>query len=174
MTRAEGQIGHLTAIWDSRLRSRLRNALLYILLPSLSLVLVSCFQGPRLTEDPQSSVVKLRYELIAFAKGELNEVTGRTEPEEAYILMYGYQEPLDSLSISGTLQEKLKAIRPRPTEMYVLAHVHGDDIKEYTEWERHNENYHAGLWPMPFMIRGDHFKITARERERHSIVMKIE
>lgn len=78
--------------------------------------------------------------------------------------MFGYQEGLDSLPVSETLQKRLEAIRPRPTEMYVLAHVHGDDIKEYAEWERHNENYHAGLWPMPFMIRGDPFKITAREK----------
>jgi len=174
MTKADGQMDSAATL-GSRLRSRLSNALLYIVLSSLCLVLVACFEGPRRTDDPYSSVVKLRYELIRFAKGERNEVTGRTEPEEAYILMYGYQEPLDSLSISETLQKKLRAISPRPTEMYVLAHVYGDDIKEYTEWELTNEqNDHALLWPMPSMIRGDPFEITARERGRHSVVMKIE
>jgi len=141
----------------------------------ICLIFVSCSLGSRYTEDPKSSVGRLRLELVAFAKGQLESVTGKTEPEEAYILMYGYEKELDSLPISHGLQKKLEAIAPRPTEMYVLARVHGDDIKEYTEWDLgHEDNYHPLLWPMPFMIRGDPFKITATKREPHSVDMKLE
>ncbi len=138
-------------------------------------LLVSCSLGPRYTEDHKSSVGALRLELVALAKGQLESVTGSTEPEEAYILMYGYEKELDTLPVSQRLQKKLKAIAPRPTEMYVLAHVHGDDIKEYTEWDLgHKDNDHPLLWPMPFLIRGDPFRITTIERDRNRVVIKTE
>ena len=177
MTRADGHnlICVPTTNWVSRFRSARGSVSLNVALLIVCLVLASCSEGSRRTEDPRSSVVRLRYDLIAFAKGEVGEVTGKTESEECYILMYGYQAPLDSLPISERLQKRLKAISPRPTEMYVLAHVYGDDVREYTEWELTDEvNDHALLWPMPFIIRGDPFKVTAQERERHKIVIRVE
>jgi hypothetical protein len=82
-----------------------------------------CSVGPKYTEAPRSTVVGLRYALVGFAKGQSESVTGRTEPAEAYILMYGYENDLGTLPISEILQKKLKEIAPRPTEMYVLAHI---------------------------------------------------
>lgn len=138
------------------------------------LLINGCQYGPRQTQDPQSSVVRLRGELIALAKGESDEIIGKTGQQEAYILMYGYEGKLDSLGVSETLRRKLEGIAPRPTEMYVLAHVKNDDVTEYTEWELSAENYHALLWPTPFMFRGDPFKVTAKERAPFQVVMKTE
>lgn len=136
--------------------------------------IISC-QHSRHTTDPNSSVVKLQHELIALAKGEIDEIKGSTGEGEAYILMYGYERPLEDLPISEGLKERLAAIRPRPTQMYVLSLAQGDYIREYTDWEITNEqNEHPLIWPMPIIISGESFKITAAKRERYSVDMKIE
>lgn len=163
--------GNDTAIW----RFAPNRVLTSLVLVLVYLNCLCCSVGPKYTEDPRSTIVGLRYELVAFANGQSESVTGRTEPAEAYILMYGYESDLDTLPISEILQKKLKELAPRPTEMYVLAHIYGNQIEEYTEWDLgHDDNYHPLLWPMPFLIRGDPFKITARQREPHRVVMKIE
>lgn len=144
----------------------------------ISIVFVpSCMSSkPAPTDDPQASVVKLRDELISFAKGNSNEITGRTEPEESFVLIYGYLTlPLDSLPISEPLQKKLQAISPpASTENYVLAHVYRDDIKEYTTWHSGGDNYHPLLSPSLFMIRGNPFKIVKKEVGNYHVDMKIE
>ena len=172
------QYNRSTEGWPVRSGNAQRNASLLLCLITISLVFVpGClWSRPSPTEDPQASVVRLRNDLINFAKGNLDEITGSTGPEESYILIYGYQEyPLNPLPISETLQKKLKAIWPRPTEMYVLAHVYGDDIKEYTQWERTGSNYGPYLSPTLFMIRGNPFRITKKEEEsgNHRVVMEI-
>ncbi|HXG67170.1 MAG TPA: hypothetical protein VNO70_18855 [Blastocatellia bacterium] len=169
------QYNRSTGDWPVRLGNAQRNASLLLCLVTISLVVPGCLRSrPAPTEDPQASVVRLRNDLINFAKGNLDEITGSTGPEESYILIYGYQEyPLNSLPISESLQKKLEAIWPRPTEMHVLVHVYGDDIKEYTEWELNGPNYHPYLSPTLFMIRGNPFRITKKESENHRVVMEI-
>ncbi len=136
--------------------------------------LISC-QHPGHTTDPNSNVVKLRDRLIDLAKGQTDVVTGKTEEGETYILMYGYERPLDTLPISEALKKDLAAIRPRPTQMYVLALATGDYIREYTDWVITNEqNDHPKIWPMPFIITGDPFRITVTKREPHSVDIQIE
>jgi hypothetical protein len=153
-----------------------RTAPLVLALFVVCLSLISCSQKPGYTEDPQSSVVKLKNDLVRFSKGELNEVTGTTAPEESYILMYGYPErPLDSLPISEALLKRVKAIAPPSSyEVYVLARVSGDEIKEYTRWESRGSDDHPLLTPVAFMIHGNPFRITAQEREDYRVVMKLE
>jgi hypothetical protein len=136
--------------------------------------IVSC-QHLTYTTDPNSRVVKFQHELIDLAKGEKDEIEGITGEGEAYILMYGYERPLEDLPISEGLKEALAAIRPRPTEMYVLALAKGDYIREYTDWEITNEqNDHPLIWPMPIIISGDPFKITVTKRQAHSVDIRIE
>lgn len=126
---------------------------------------------PPYTENSQANVVKLRNDIIDLAKGSINEIVGRTERNETYILLYGYPErSLDSLGIPETLREKIEAISPSLTERYVLAHTIGSDIKEYTEWTRSSRL----LSPVPLLIRGDPFRITPQVSGEHWVDLKIE
>ncbi|MEK6288883.1 MAG: hypothetical protein AABO57_24455 [Acidobacteriota bacterium] len=114
-----------------------------------------------MTNDPSSKVVKLRDELISLAEGKIAEIRDELEPEERYVLLYGYGRPLRSLAIPPALLTKLEDIAPpRDYEVYVLVHTEGDDILEYTRWEPVNENWHPGLSPMPLLITGKRYRIS--------------
>ena len=113
------------------------------------------------TEDENSKTVKLRNELISLSNGKTKEITGSTQSDEGYVLMYGYMltESLYQLPIPSTLHAKLEDIRPpRDYEVYVLAHFRGNDIVEYTKWRD------DGSWPVhsirnvPLLIRGNPYK----------------
>src|SRR5207244_2636187 len=84
----------LIGIQDSPCGCAPRNAHIFTVALGICLSLLSCSPGPRYTEDPKSSVGGLRLELVAFARGQLESVIGKTEPDEAYILMYGYEKEL--------------------------------------------------------------------------------
>jgi hypothetical protein len=152
------------ATWPSGLTTMM-------LLPLLAFcaAFVSCKN--EYTKDPQSDVVKLRNDLRDFAAGNLQEVRGHTLQNDTYVLLYGYQGPLDSLPIPETLQRELKALTPYDYERYVLVHIVGDEIKEYTQWEPGDDPL---FWPLPLMIRGDPFKITAEQRERYKVTIRLE
>jgi hypothetical protein len=123
------------------------------------------------TDDPQSAVVKLRNDLRSFVTGNLQEVRGQTLQNESYVLLYGYQGPLDSLPIPESLQRDLKDLTPYDYERYVLVHIVGDEIKEYTQWEPGNEPLFS---PVPLMIRGSPFTITAKQRERYEVTVRLD
>ncbi len=130
-----------------------------ILLIATSLC-VGCRQDARATNDSSSKVVKLRDGLISLAEGKRAEIGGELKPEEGYILLYGYGRPLSSLSVSPALLAKLERVAPpRDYEIHVLVHTYGDDIVEYTRWERANELWHPALSPTPLQISGQHYRI---------------
>jgi len=143
------------------------------LLPLLvsSAALVSCNSGD--TEDPHSNIVKLRNDLRGIATGALQEIRGQTLPEESYVLLYGYQVrgSLHYLPISETLQDKLEALTPYDYERYVLVHVVGNKIKEYTRWEPGHDPVFRRV---PFLIDGDPFIITVEAREPHLVTIRLQ
>jgi hypothetical protein len=139
-----------------------------VLLVGWALV-ISC-EG-RYTEETSSKVVKLRNDVRAFARGDLGEVTGQTGSEEIYVLLYGYQRPLNELPISEKLQRELRDLTPYDYERYVLVRIVGDDIEEYTRWEPGREPL---LSPVPFLIRGSPFRIKAESREPYEVSMRLE
>jgi hypothetical protein len=130
-----------------------------ILLIAASLA-VSCRQDHKATNDPSTNVVKLRNELVSLAEGKRTEVSGELEPDERYILLYGYGGRLESLSVSPTLLAKLEEVGPpRDYEIHVLVHAYGDEIIEYTSWEVANETWHRAISPTPLQISGKHYRI---------------
>lgn len=139
------------------------------LLLAISAAFVSCRSA--YTEDPRSGVMKLRNDLKGLAVGTLPEVRGHTLQNESYVLLYGYQGPLDSLPIPQGLQKELKALTPLDYERYVLVHVVGDEIKEHTQWERRDDPLFA---PLPLLIQGNPFRITADQRTRYEVTVRLE
>lgn len=123
------------------------------------------------TNDPQSAVVKLRNGLRSLAVGNLQEVRGQTLQNESYVLLYGYQGSIDSLPIPESLKRNLKDLTPTDYERYVLVHIVGDEIKEYTQWEPGDDPL---LSPIPLMLRGSPFRITAEQRERYKVTVRVE
>jgi hypothetical protein len=132
--------------------------------------LLSC-RSSKETNDPRSAVIKLRNDLRSFAVGNLQEVRGQTPQNESYVLLYGYQGSLDSLPIPESLKRALKDLTPTDYERYVLVHIVGDEIKEYTQWEPGNDPL---LSPLPLMIPGNGFRITAEQRERYKVTVRVE
>ncbi|HJP95793.1 MAG TPA: hypothetical protein VJ843_00320 [Candidatus Saccharimonadales bacterium] len=113
------------------------------------------------TDDPNSPVVQLRNDLISLARGKSREISGRLGSEESYILMDGYQGSLSSLPIPERLRVRLEGIAPaKDHEICVLAYIKGEDILEYTEWSRGGDTYHPYLKPVPFIIRGNSYRLT--------------
>lgn len=81
------------------------------------------------TEDPEASVVRLRNDLIEFAKGGLGGLTGLTHERESFILIDGYPTRwVEELAIPEPVKAKLKAINPPLTERYVLARANGSEF----------------------------------------------
>lgn len=138
-----------------------------VMLTSFLSLLVACER--RATEDPDSPTVRLRNNLRAIATGTIDNVSGKTLPNESYVLLYGYQGPIDSLPISPSLQNKLADLVPVDYERFVLVHTVGDDVTEYTQWE-------AGEAPLfsqlPFLIRGNPFRVTGK-RQGQQVVLTV-
>jgi hypothetical protein len=114
--------------------------------------------------------VKLRDNLRAIARGTVQRIDGETLPDECYVLLFGYQGPVDSLPVSPGFQEKLKSLTPIDYERYVLVHAVGDEIKELTKWEPGNDPLFAEV---PMVIRGNPFLITVTRREQHQIKIDV-
>jgi hypothetical protein len=118
----------------------------------------------KLTNDENSSTVKLRNELMDFARGTTKELIGHTQPDEGFVLMYGYMltNSMENLPFSATLRSKLEDIRPPDhDESYVLAHFQGDEILDYTEWQNGGKVFPPHpLLEAPVVIRGNPYKLT--------------
>jgi hypothetical protein len=142
-----------------------------VLLCSLSFcgLLMAC--EPRYTEESSSPVVKLRNDLKALAIGDLDEVKGETSPQESYVLLYGYQGPIEDLPVSEELQQKLKSLTPYDYERFVLVHIVNDEVKEYTRWAAGDDPQFTRV---PFLIRGQPFRITVEKREPYAVANKLE
>ena len=122
------------------------------------------------TEDPGSPVVKLRNDLKALAIGDLDEVKGETSPQESYVLLYGYQGPIEDLPVSEKLQQKLKSLTPYDYERFVLVHIVNDEVIEYTRWAAGDD---PKFGRVPFLIRGQRFRITVEQRDRYAVANKL-
>src|ERR1700740_889415 len=116
------------------------------------------------TEDPNSPAVTLRDDLRALAIGQLTEVTGKTLPNECFVLLFGYQGSIDGLPLSEQLRGKLESLTPRDYERFVLVRILNDEITERTEWEAKDDPQFTRV---PFLIRGQPFRITIEHREPH-------
>jgi hypothetical protein len=129
-----------------------------------SVLHISCSQKSdyKLTNDENSSTVKLRNELMDFARGKTKELVGHTQPDEGFVLMYGYMltNSMENLPLSANLRSKLEDIRPPDhDESYVLAHFQADEILDYTKWETDDIPNHP-LLEAPVLIRGNPYKLT--------------
>jgi hypothetical protein len=154
-------------------QNQIINSQSILLVSLLLLFLISCKQP---TDKPETKVVKLRTKLIELSKGNINEIEGKTAPEESYILLYGYSQPseLKQLPISESLRRKLEDIfPPQSYEVYVLAHTSQDTILEYTQWECGGFQSHPLIGPTPFLIQGDPYKIT-KKQDGYSIIIELE
>ena len=114
------------------------------------------------TEDESNETVKLRNELISLGSGQTKEIRGNTQPDEGYVLMYGYMstESVYQLPIPSSLHAKLEDIRPTPDyEVYVLAHFRGDDILDYTRWENDGNRFPSHpILNAPLVIQGSPYR----------------
>ena len=95
---------------------------------------------------------------------------GRILTAEGYVLLYGYQGSLKSLPISATLRASLNRLTPYDYERYVLAHFAGDEIVEYTEWEAGDDHQ----FNVPFLIRGDPYRLVVEQREDNLVAVRLE
>jgi hypothetical protein len=125
------------------------------------------------TEDASSPVVKLRNDLRALAVGDLDEVKGNASPDECYVLLFGYQSPLNNknLPVSANMRQKLESMTPYDYEGFVLVHIVNDEIKEYTKWQAGDDPQFTRV---PFLIRGQPFRITVEQRERYAVANRLE
>ncbi len=162
---SKGVLRMVSASWPS---SVTRVALL--ILAASCAIHVSCSNG-RQTEDPDSPVVKLRNELKRLAVGELNQVVGNTPAEHSFVLLFGYQGSIESLPVSERVQRELNELTHWDYERYVLVEVVGEEVKQYTVWEAGDD---PQLTPMPFLIRGEPFRITAVQREPYRVTIRLE
>ena len=138
----------------------------------LLLLILSCTScRDRYTEDPQSDVVKLRDNLKALASGDIQDVNGRIPDGEGYVLLYGYQGSIESLPVSKALQARLKALTPYDYERYVLAHIVGDKVEDYAEWEAGDS---VQFKHVPFLIRGNPYRLVVETREQHLVAIRLE
>ena len=133
-----------------------------------------CKQGGyNLTEDESSATVRLRNELISLASGKTNEIRGNTQPDEGYVLMYGYMATasLYQLPLPPTVQAKLEDIRPtQDYEIYVLAHFRGNDILEYTRWQNDGRFPDHPILNAPFVIRGSPYRGRLKDKYAVEII----
>ena len=123
------------------------------------------------TEEQGSDVVKLRNDLKRLASGEIDNLEGRTEPTESYVLLFGYQGPVESLSVPESLHRELNRLTPWDYERYVLVKVVDNQVKEYTQWEQGRDPQFTRV---PILIHGQPFKITVEQREPHSVAINVE
>jgi hypothetical protein len=154
----------LTIVVPRRLLDWASLILLLLILPC-----TSCRDG--YTEDPQSDVVKLRDNLNALASGDLQDVNGRIPDGEAYVLLFGYQGSIESLPVSKGLQSRLEALTPLDYERYVLAHIVGDKVEDYTKWEAGDS---VQFKHVPFLIRGNPYRLVVETREQHLVAIRLE
>jgi hypothetical protein len=128
-----------------------------------------------LTNDENSSTVKLRNELMDFARGKTKELMGNTQPDEGFVLMYGYMldNSMENLPLSATLRSKLEDISPPDhDEVYVLAHFQGDEILDYTEWENDGRKFPSHpLLEAPVVIRGNPYKLTLDVNDKGRVIV---
>lgn len=149
----------------SSLKVRRLSTVGLVMLTSFFPLLVACER--RATEDLDSPVVQLRNNLRAIAAGTIDNVSGNTSPNECYVLLYGYQGPIDSLPISPSLQNKLADLVPVDYERFVLVHTVGDHVSEYTQWEPGDAPLFSQL---PFLIRGNPFRVTGKRQGRQVVL----
>ena len=109
--------------------------------------------------------------LKALAAGDLQDVKGRTPKAEGYVLLFGYQGSMESLPISETLKASLNKLVPYDYERYVLAHFEGDEILAYTVWEAGDD---VQFKRVPFLIRGDPYRLVVEQREDDLAVLRLE
>jgi hypothetical protein len=134
-----------------------------------------CTAHYNFTEAENSKTVNLRNQLISLAKGEMKEIRGNTGADEGYVLMYGYMNDIreGNLSLSDRLRSKLSDISPpKDYEIYVLAHVQGDNILEYTEWNDDGKRLpdHPYI-KSPVIIRGNPYRVTYNKRSAEAEVI---
>lgn len=135
----------------------------------LLVVTIGC--GVRCTDDPTSPVGRVKKDLRAIIAGTTDEAEGKTQSEECYVLLYGYQGSLESLQVSQPLQRKLKDLTPVDYERFVLVHAIGDDVTECTQWQPGDEPL---IRPVPLLIRGNPFKITVKERKSNKVTLVVQ
>jgi hypothetical protein len=116
-------------------------------------------------------VVKLRNDLRRLACGEIDQLEGRTQPEQFYVLLFGYQGPVESLPVPESLHQELEYLTPRDYERYVLVEVVSGRIRQYTKWEAGNDPQFS---PVPIVIRGDPFKMSVEQREPYRVNIRVE
>jgi hypothetical protein len=87
------------------------------------------------------------------------------------VLLYGYQGPIEDLPVPEPLQQKLKSLPPHDYERFVLVHIVNDDIKEYTRWPAGDDPQFTRV---PFLIRGQPFRITVEQRDRYAVANRLE
>jgi hypothetical protein len=133
-----------------------------------SVLHASCSPSYNYPEDQDSNTLRLRDDLMKLTRSEIKEITGTTQPDEGYVLMYGYMldNSMESLPISDSLRSKLEDIRPpNSIEIYVLAHFQGDDILDYTRWQNDGKVFAPHPNPIcPFVIRGSAYRIKLKNQ----------
>jgi hypothetical protein len=134
-----------------------------------SVIYCGCTANYNFTEAENSRTVNLRNQLMSLAKGEMKEMRGNTQPDEGYVLMYGYMVDIreGSLPLSDSLRSKLSDITPTPDyEMYVLALFQGDNILEYTKWVNDGRQFpwHPYL-KAPVIIRGNPYSVKLKDNK---------
>lgn len=93
------------------------------------------------TNDAEADVVQLRNKIFELVKGNINEITGNTAPEEIYILAPG-------------------------DGRWALAHVFKEEVIEGTYFERgwpgdeQNQSHPGPITPRLLEIRGNPYKLS--------------
>jgi hypothetical protein len=140
----------------------MRKTICTVLLIS-AIIYSGCTANYSFTEAENSRTVNLRNQLMSLAKGETKEITGNTQADEGYVLMYGYMVDIrkGKLPLSDSLRSKLADISPpKDYEIYVLVHFRGDIILEYTRWDNDGKllPYHPNF-KTPIIIRGNPYSV---------------